>query len=82
MPLLPVEFLLSSSTIDTYHVPIYTPALQFIQNTNVYPYLHISYMPSQLYTWILLATRPLTPLAFSTAFIRSFLAVVIYEIYG
>ena len=82
MPLIPVECLLSSSTIDTYHVPIYTPALQFIQNTNVYPYLHVSYMPSQLYTWILLATRPLTPLAFSTAFIRSFLAVVIYEIYG
>ena len=36
----------------------------------------------KLYTWILLATRPLTPLAFSTALIRSFLAVVIYEIYG
>ena len=64
MPLIPVECLLSSSTIDTYHVPIYTPALQFIQNTNVYPYLHVSYVPSSYTREYFLQLGPLHRLHF------------------
>ena len=40
-----------------------------------------SYHSPTLYT-IFPTPRPLAPLAFSTALIRSFLSVVIYEIYG